>query len=192
MRPADQRNQSTWRLKLASTLPIYLLVFLWIGLHLESDRASTLAWIQVARMGGKVGFGGMEQTARITTLAATATAAFGAILRVAGARGAVWMARSGLIATCAPLCLLLPGWRAAAFLLSALLAASTINAPNLSSRPTLREVLCRESFPVLCALSFMVFSGDYNAALLTRAIVVAAGISLVLRATIPREAVPER
>lgn len=152
-------------------------------------------WLAAAAWFTRHGLHNLEAGSRFVTVAITCCACAGAACRLAGAvdEGShPGLKLSGLLMTCAPLCVLLPAPGAAPFLVMLLVIAAggwlSDNEPQPGSQSAepLWQRLLREIFPTLTATCFLTMSRQYNAQWLTRGLLVAAGISILTRAFLPR------
>jgi len=102
------------------------------------------------------------------------------------------MRQVGLAAVCVPLCVILPPTEALVFLalVTGVACAGWVvrrgYVPEESLvRPWWNAVL-RESFALLSACCFLLLSWEYNAQLLLRGLLVAAGVSLMARGALSK------
>ena len=154
-------------------------------------------WLLLASWTAAHGLGDLAKSSAIVTAAVAGTAVLGAVLRLTYAlrpEAARIAGQAGLVLSCAPLCVLLPGSGAALFLLGIVAVAfaepwrwGQANAVERSAveRSGLGQRLGNASFPVLSAFCFVLMSWQYNAQWLLRGLLVSSGVALVLRAALP-------
>jgi hypothetical protein len=108
------------------------------------------------------------------------TVAGAGLALVSGRRGGAALRKTAMAATGVPLCVLLPISGAVLFLVA--VAAVSVGSWGFREK---RAGLMRQVFPVLSACCFLGLSWQYNAHLLLRAELVAAGIALIVVALAP-------
>jgi len=162
------------------------------GAAFTSSRTST-AWLSLSEWCVSHGFGALARSSQYVTITVTCLAVLGAVLRVVTSRERSAARNLGFWAVCAPWGVLLPAASAGFYELAvaaaslAGLSAGTLSLPGLAGPPAWGRVL-RESFPVLSAACFLTMSWQYNAQRLLQCLLIAAGISLLVRAALPPQA----
>jgi len=156
-----------------------------------SPRTGT-AWLALAEWGVSHGFGDLARSSEYVTIAVAFVALLGALLRVVTVPQRSPAKSAGLLAVCAPWCVLLPAESAGFYVLAVAaisLAGFVGPSPPLTApdRSLWRRVV-RECFPVLSAACFVTMSWQYNALRLLQCLLIAAGLSLVVRAALPAQA----
>jgi hypothetical protein len=172
-------------------LDVPLLVACWLLGYWAPWSGTGTAWLALAEWGAVHAYTGLERASTIVTVIVTGVAVLGAILRLMFATGTgrrIVTGQLGLFAVCAPLCLVMPSGGALFFLAAAAavsIAGCWKAGPEQSLRQPLAERLLRESFAVLAAGCFVALSWQYNAQWLVRGLLIAAGVALMTRATLP-------
>ncbi|HEY0786136.1 MAG TPA: hypothetical protein VGD62_09715 [Acidobacteriaceae bacterium] len=169
-------------------MAVPVLVGCWVLLYVVPGVVSATvprtAWVWLMMEGAAHGLGNLEASARIVTVLVTCIAVAGAGLRLWGRAG--WQ-QAGLVAVCVPLSIVLPAVGAVCFVAAAVLVAGLCRVRGSGGvAERLWRRLVRESFPVLSAGCFVFLSWQYNAQWLTRGLLVAGGLALVARATLPQ------
>ena len=151
---------------------------------------SGTTWLALSAWGSTHGLHQLALSSLFVTTAVTFCSLLGATLRVWYAAldsGRSTMAQFGWFAVGAPLSVLLPVTGAALYLTVlalASLAGFWSNQPARVGSPMLPR-LVGEAFPILAAGCFLAMSWQYNAQLLTRGLLVSAGLSLLGWAIFP-------
>lgn len=152
--------------------------------------ASGTAWLALSAWGAAHGLHGLEASSKIVTMAVTLCAILGAALRLiylAGQQSRLVARQLGLVATCAPLCVVMPSGGAVFFVttLIVIAVAGWVMGPSAMGEQPLPQRVLRESFALLAALCFLTMSWQYNAQWLMRGLLVAAGTALLARGALP-------
>ena len=190
--PGRQTPMTTVRtLPQTSWAEVPSLVILWVLCRIAGAyKQAGTAWMGSAMWAVSHGWGGLARSSQIVTASVTILAIAGAGLRLFARRGAnqnEWVAAVALFATGAPFSLLLSATGAWVYLagLAGVTALKWVGGRH-RARVTYREPwvrsLVHESFSILSAACLLGLGWEYNALLLTRALLVAAGIALIGRA----------
>lgn len=162
---------------------------------LPQTRAT--AWFDLAAWGARHGLRDLQTSSRCVTAIITCSALLGAILRLKRGRprSRIFRQQLGLFATGVPLAIFLPSGGAILFILALLavvcyLGWHTLPVVRAASSERVWNRFLRESFPSLSASCFVTLSWQYNAHLLLRAILVALGTAMILRAAFPGQSLP--
>ena len=154
---------------------------------------SRTAWFEASAWGATHGLGDLAISSKVVTGAVACLSILGALLRLSVAVAGSGQVRRqvGMFLTCTSLSLVMPAAGAGLFL-SAVATLSLIR--WVGSRGASQEQplsfgqrLLAESFPLLVAVSMVTLSWQYNSQLLTRGLLVAAGLALLGRAALPAE-----
>ena len=172
------------------------LALLWLVAYWFPWANARGTWIALAGWCAAHGFGDLQRSTLFVTVVVTICALLGAGLRLQARRTAREGARGGLrwgglALSGAPLAVLLPYPGAVLFLAGLGVAAFTGWAMDRDARDgverrpePLWRTLGSESFAVLSAGCFVALSWQYNAQLLTRGVMIAAGCALLVRAAL--------